>query len=84
MAEDDAKLTHLANQLAILELVQQMKRIVGFKGTISTDPSKPDGTPRKLMDNTRMTGLGWAPAITLEQGVRLAYEDFKNNQMETA
>ena len=61
-----------------------MKRIVGFKGRISVDPSKADGTLRRLMDNTRMKGLGWAPAISLEQGVRLAYEDFKNNQMETA
>lgn len=72
------------DDMSILELAQLIKRIVGFEGNISTDPSKPDGTPRKLMDNTRMTGLGWAPAITLEQGVRLAYEDFKNNQMETA
>lgn len=58
---------------ALAELVQ---KIVGFKGTISWDKSKPDGTPRKWLDSSRIFALGWKPKIDLEQGIRLAYEDF--------
>ena len=51
---------------------------------IKTDPSKPEGMPRKMMENARMKGLGWAPAVSLKRGIRLANEDFKKNQLETA
>ena len=70
--------------LSILELAHLIKQIVGFEGEIRTDPSKPDGTPRKLMDVRRMKSLGWEPVISLKQGIQIAYEDFKNNYMEAA
>jgi GDP-L-fucose synthase len=44
------------------------------------DHSKPDGTPRKLMDNSRIAALGWRPKVELETGIRLAYQDFLSNQ----
>ena len=53
-----------------------MKRVVGFKGELAWDTSKPDGTPRKLMDSSRLFALGWKPQVSLEAGIRLAYEDF--------
>ena len=60
--------------LSIAELAQLMARVVGFKGAIRFDTSKPDGTPRKLLDTSRMTALGWTPRIELEQGLRSTYE----------
>jgi GDP-L-fucose synthase len=50
--------------------------MVGFEGEIVWDASKPDGTPRKLMDSSRLFALGWRPQVDLETGIRLAYEDF--------
>ena len=70
--------------MTILELAHLIKQIVGFEGRIKTDPSKPDGTPRKLMDVRRINALGWEPVISLRQGIQIAYEDFKNNHMEMA
>ena len=58
------------------ELAETVKRIVGFTGEIVWDKSKPDGTPRKLMDSSRLFELGWKPQISLEAGIRLAYADF--------
>lgn len=63
--------------LPIRELAELVKRIVGFTGEIDWDTSKPDGTPRKLMDNSRLFQLGWKPEIDLETGIRLAYEDYR-------
>lgn len=62
--------------LTILELAQTVARIVGFKGAIHTDPSKPDGTPRKLMSAERLRAMGWRPRIGLEDGIAGAYADF--------
>jgi GDP-L-fucose synthase len=64
------------DDLTILELAQQVARTVGYTGRIELDPSKPDGTPRKLMDSARLRSLGWQPRVDLAQGLRLAYEDF--------
>jgi GDP-L-fucose synthase len=63
-------------ELPIRELAEMVKRVVGFIGEIVWDKSKPDGTPRKLMDSSRLLTLGWEPQITLEQGIALAYQDF--------
>ena len=64
------------NDITIKELADLVGRMVGFAGEIVWDKSKPDGTPRKLMDSSRVFALGWRPKIDLETGVRLAYEDF--------
>jgi GDP-L-fucose synthase len=53
--------------------------IVGFKGKIQWETSKPDGTPRKLMDSSRLFALGWKPSVDLTTGIRLAYEDFQKS-----
>ena len=63
-------------EITIRELSELVKRIVGFPGGIVWDESKPDGTPRKLMDSSRLFALGWKPKVDLETGIRLAYEDF--------
>ena len=62
--------------VTIRELAELVKRIVGFPGEIAWDASRPDGTPRKLLDSSRMFALGWKPEVDLEAGVRLAYQDF--------
>jgi GDP-L-fucose synthase len=57
----------------IAELAEVVKRVTGFEGGIVFDASKPDGTPRKLLDTTRLTGLGWQPSIELEDGIAATY-----------
>lgn len=64
-------------EITIRDLSRLVADCVGFKGEILWDPSKPDGTPRKLMDNSRLFALGWRPQVDLPTGIRLAYEDFK-------
>jgi GDP-L-fucose synthase len=60
--------------LTILELAKLVQKVVGYNGKILLDPSKPDGTPRKLMDSSRMLQLGWKPRVELEDGIRRVYE----------
>lgn len=60
--------------LTIKELSDLMSDVVGFKGRIKLDPSKPDGTPRKVMDVSRMRSLGWSPRVSLRDGLRLTHE----------
>ena len=64
----------------IAELAQTISRVVGFEGSLRFDSSKPDGTPRKLLDTSRLTALGWTPRIELEAGIRSTYEWFLNNR----
>jgi GDP-L-fucose synthase len=66
------------DEISILDLAQLVKKIVGYEGTIVHDTSKPDGTPRKLMDNARLTNLGWKSTITLEDGIRSVYAQLHN------
>ena len=63
--------------LQILELAQLVQRIVGYTGEIRHDLSKPDGTPRKLLDVSKLHGLGWKAKIGLEEGVRAVYDEVK-------
>jgi GDP-L-fucose synthase len=65
------------NDLALL-----IKEIVGFKGEVKNDTSKPDGTPRKLLDISKLKSLGWAPEISLRDGITQVYEAFKANFMQ--
>lgn len=62
--------------VTIRELAETVTRVLGFTGTLNFDTSKPDGTPRKLMDVSRLTQLGWKATTTLEDGIRMAYQDF--------
>ncbi len=66
----------VGHDITIKELAQWVKDIIGFEGTIAFDSTKPDGTPRKLMDVTKLHNLGWKHKINLEEGIKLAYEDF--------
>jgi len=65
------------SDLTIKELAETVKRIVDFKGDIHWDTSKPDGTPRKWLDSSRLFAMGWKPEVDLETGIRLTYEDFR-------
>ncbi len=67
-------------EISIQDLAELIQRIVGFAGHIVWDASQPDGTPRKLMDSSRLFALGWKPQIDLETGIRLAYQDYLKRQ----
>jgi GDP-L-fucose synthase len=66
--------------ITIRELAELVAGTVGFTGRLKFDPSKPDGTPRKLLDVGRLSSLGWKPQTGLEAGIRAAYDDFRNRQ----
>ena len=68
----------VGEDISILNLAQLVKQIVGFEGDIITDTSKPDGTPRKLMDVSKLTNLGWKASISLEEGIKKVYEEIKD------
>ena len=68
-------------ELSIRELAQIVAAAVGFEGEIVFDASKPDGTPRKLMDSSRIRALGWEPRISLHDGVASAYRWFVENTL---
>lgn len=78
--ETEPMLSHInvgsGTDISILDLAQLVARVTGFEGRIATDPTKPDGTPRKLMDVSRLARLGWQAGIGLEQGVRETYDWF--------
>jgi len=66
----------------IAELAATVAGVVGFSGVLRFDPSKPDGTPRKLLDTRRLTALGWIPRIGLEEGIRTTYAWFLGHRSE--
>lgn len=68
-------------ELSIKELAELVKKVVGFKGNITFDTTKPDGTPRKLLDVSKLEKLGWKYKTELEDGIKLAYKDFLNNDV---
>ncbi|MCP1650447.1 GDP-L-fucose synthase [Pseudomonas nitroreducens] len=67
------------SDLSILELAQLVAQTVGYNGSIQVDPSKPDGTPQKLMNIERLKAMGWAPETTLADGLQKAYIDFQHS-----
>lgn len=67
------------NDVSIAEVAQIIAQVVGYTGAICFDISKPDGTPRKLMDSSRINALGWQAQVSLQTGLELAYEDFLKN-----
>ncbi len=68
-------------ELSIRALAEMVARVVGYRGEIRWDTTKPNGTPRKLLDVSKAEALGWRYTTELEDGIRLAYEDFLNNPM---
>ena len=70
------------SDVTIRELAELVGRITGFTGRIVWDASKPDGTPRKWMDSSRLLALGWKPQVDLETGIALACEDFRKRFAE--
>ena len=64
------------SDITIAELAQSVSKAVGFQGNIDFDPTQPDGSPRKLMDSTRLNALGWQAKVYLEQGLAFAYQEF--------
>ena len=64
------------SEITIRQLAELIQRVVGYAGEIVWDNSKPDGTPRKLMDSSRLFAMGWRPQVDLETGIRRTYEDF--------
>ncbi len=65
------------SELTIKELAEMVAEVVGYEGEIEWDRTKPDGTPRKLMDSNRLYSMGWKPSISLRDGVERTYEEFK-------
>lgn len=80
----DPMLSHInigkGEEISILQLAQLVARVTGFQGQITTDPSMPDGSLRKLMDVSRLTNMGWRAAIDLEDGIARTYEWFLAHQ----
>ncbi len=77
----DSELVNIGTgiDVTIKELAETVKGIVGFEGNIQWDTNRPDGTPRKLMDVSKLHGLGWKHKIELKEGIALAYQDFLTN-----
>lgn len=70
----------VGEDIRIIELAEKIARIIGYNGEIRTDPSKPDGTPRKLMDSSLLKKLGFNPGINLDEGIRTVYEAWSKTQ----
>ncbi len=74
----DVRVAHInvgsGNDILIAELAQTIQKVVGYEGAVNWNTAKPDGTPRKLLDISRLTQLGWAPSISLQEGIKRTYE----------
>jgi GDP-L-fucose synthase len=68
--------------VTIRELAEAIASVAGFRGRLEFDSSKPDGTPRKLLDTSRLTALGWVPKIKLKAGIESTYAWFKDHAAE--
>jgi GDP-L-fucose synthase len=68
----------VGEDVSILELAEIIRDVVGFKGELVFDTSKPDGTPRKLMDSTRIHALGWKASIQLRAGIEKVYHEIQS------
>ncbi len=71
----------VGEDISIKELAERVQQVVGYNGTIKFDTSKPDGTPRKLVDVTKLNSLGWKASTTLEDGLSQAYQWFLDNEL---
>ena len=68
------------SDLTIKKLAEIIKEVIGYKGNVNFDLTKPDGPPRKLVDRNRLNNLGWKPKVNLEDGLRLTYKNFLKNE----
>lgn len=73
----------VGEDIAVADLAQLVCEVVGFEGQIETDPTKPDGTPRKLLDCGKLNALGWEPTISLRDGIADAYRDFLSGEVRS-
>jgi len=84
-AHTQPQLAHInvgyGSDVTIEQLARTIAEVVGYDGRIDFDTSKPDGTPRKLMDSSRLNGLGWRPTMTLEAGLQATYKDFLRSEV---
>lgn len=78
-SDDETVNVGTGKELTIKELTELIAKIIDYKGEIKWDDTKPDGTPRKLLDVTKLESLGWSYRTELEEGIRMTYEDFLNN-----
>jgi len=80
---DDGEIVNVGvgEDISISELAELVADVVGYRGKIVYDTSKPDGTPRKLLDVSKLTALGWRPKISLREGIRQTYEWYVSNRM---
>jgi GDP-L-fucose synthase len=80
----DSRFSHInigsGQEVSILELTKLMAKVIGYKGDIVQDLSKPDGAPRKLLDSAFLENMGWKPRTSLEGGIRATYEWFANSK----
>lgn len=87
LSSTGAGVSHLnvgsGSDMTILDLARLIAQVVGFTGVITTDPSKPDGTPRKLMDSSRLRSTGWGPSVPMEEGLQSAYADFLRSAQQS-
>jgi GDP-L-fucose synthase len=67
-------------EISIIDLANLIKKVVGFQGDIILDKSKPNGTPRKLLESSKIKALGWGPRLTLEIGIHNTYNWFLSNK----
>ncbi|MDO9313083.1 MAG: GDP-L-fucose synthase, partial [Burkholderiaceae bacterium] len=70
--------------VTIAELARRVGEAVGYEGEIVFDTSKPDGTPRKLLDSDKLLGMGWTPRVDLRKGLAQAYADFQKHHASVA
>ena len=80
-ADDIGKFINIGSgkEVTIKQLAELIKKVIGFEGEIKLDSSKPDGTMRKLLDVSKINSLGWKYKTELEDGLKIAYNDFLNN-----
>jgi GDP-L-fucose synthase len=69
-------------EISILDLAKLIAEVVGYKGKITFDSTKPDGTPRKLMDSSKLHALGYRHKIALKEGLAMTYADFKSSKQK--
>ena len=83
---DDSSFVNVGSgtDISIKDLADKIAQVVGFHGDIIWDLDKPDGTPKKLMDHSKLKNMGWSPSITLDEGIKKVYQDFQNENNSSA